>query len=148
MAPRLPTALLMQIAARSAEDRIVEALRAAGFDDVTLAQGRLMAGIDVEGTRIGVLAARAQVSKQTATALLAKLERAGYAERIPDLDDGRATLIRPTARTLEAIEHARRQEAEIEADWSAHLGPRRMKQLREALEMLREITDPYFTPME
>lgn len=90
MAPRLTTALLMQIAARSAEGRIMEAVRAAGFDDTTVAQGRLMAGIGVEGTRIGVLAARAQVSKQTATALVAKLERAGYAERIR-IQDGRAT---------------------------------------------------------
>jgi hypothetical protein len=27
--------------------------------------------------------------------------------------------------------------------WTAHLGERRMRQLREALSLLREITDPY-----
>ena len=31
----------------------------------------------------------------------------------------------------------------IEQEWTQHLGVRRMRQLREALELLREITDPY-----
>ncbi len=31
----------------------------------------------------------------------------------------------------------------IEAEWTAHLGTRRMGQLRDALTRLREITDPY-----
>ena len=35
------------------------------------------------------------------------------------------------------------EEQRIEAEWTAHLGKRRMAQLREALTMLREITDPY-----
>ncbi|MEU6255134.1 hypothetical protein [Streptomyces sp. NPDC047043] len=33
--------------------------------------------------------------------------------------------------------------AEVEKEWQAHLGKRRMKQLREALTLLREITDPW-----
>jgi DNA-binding MarR family transcriptional regulator len=55
----------------------------AGFDDMTIAQGRLMMGIDTEGTRLSVLADRAQIGKQTATALVDQLERAGYVERVP-----------------------------------------------------------------
>jgi hypothetical protein len=38
---------------------------------------------------------------------------------------------------------ARQEEAQIDAEWTAHLGRRRMGHLREALELLREITDPY-----
>lgn len=33
--------------------------------------------------------------------------------------------------------------AEVEKEWKEHLGKRRMKQLREALTLLREITDPW-----
>ena len=33
--------------------------------------------------------------------------------------------------------------AEVEARWTAHLGKRRMDQLRDTLARLREITDPY-----
>jgi hypothetical protein len=33
--------------------------------------------------------------------------------------------------------------AAVEKEWTDHLGPRRMAQLRDALTRLREITDPY-----
>jgi hypothetical protein len=32
---------------------------------------------------------------------------------------------------------------EVEKEWEEHLGKRRMGQLREALTLLREITDPW-----
>ena len=138
-----PTSLLMFIAARAAADRIFTAVHDAGFDDVTLAQSRLMMGIDPGGTRLSVLAERAQIAKQTATALVDRLERAGYVERVPDPTDGRARLVRVTPRAEEALPIARAEEARIEAEWQAHLGVGRMEQLRDALTALREITDPY-----
>jgi DNA-binding MarR family transcriptional regulator len=140
---QLPTSLLMFIAQRYAEGRIYHAIRAAGFDDFTIAQGRLAMGIDPEGTRLTVLADRAHVAKQTATALVDSLERSGYVERVPDPLDGRARLVRITARGREVIPVARANEQAIEQEWTAYLGPRRMRQLREALELLRAVTDPY-----
>ena len=139
----LPSSLLMFIAARAAGDRIFRAMHDAGFDDVTIAQGRLLMGLDPGGTRLGTLAERAQVAKQTATALVDRLERAGYVERVPDPSDGRARLVRLTPRAQDALPIARAEEDRIEAEWRAHLGPERMDQLREALTSLREITDPY-----
>lgn len=50
-------------------------------------------------------------------------------------------------RGLQAIPVARAEEAAIEAEWTQHLGRRRMAQLHEALARLREITDPYDSPM-
>ena len=143
MPRELPTSLLMFIAHRTAENRIYEAVTAQGYDDVTIAQSRLLMGIDENGTRISVLADRAQVAKQTATALVDRLETAGYVERVPDATDGRARLVRLTPRAKEAIPIARAEEQRIEEEWEAHLGTRRMQQLREALTMLRQITDPY-----
>lgn len=143
MTRQLPTNLLMFIAARAASDQIFDAVQQAGFDDVTIAQSRLSMGIDPEGTRVSVLAERAQVAKQTATALVDKLERAGYVERVPDPTDGRARLVRMTSRGQAVIPVARAEEARIEAEWEAHLGPRRMAQLRDALVALRDLTDPY-----
>ena len=143
MSRELPASLLMFIAARSAGNRIFEALQRAGFEDLTIAQSRLMMGLDPEGTRLSVLADRAQIAKQTATALVDRLERAGYVERVPDPSDGRARLVRMTARAGAVVPLARAEEDRIEAEWREHLGPRRMQQLREALTALREITDPY-----
>ena len=146
MTRELPASLLMHIAARSAEFRIHDAVAEAGFTDVTLAQGRLVAGLDPGGTRLSVLAERAGVAKQTATALVDRLESAGYVERVPDPADGRARLVQLTRRGEQVIPVARAEEQRIEDEWAGHLGPRRMRQLREALTMLRAITDPYLEP--
>lgn len=141
MTRRLPTSLLMHIVARYAEVRIFQTVSGTGFADVTIAQSRLLMGIDEDGTRLSVLAERANVAKQTATALVDKLERSGYVERVPDPTDGRARLVRLTSRARAALPVARAEEERIEAEWEAHLGPRRAAQLRDALERLREITD-------
>ena len=53
------------------------------------------------------------------------------------------TLARLTPRALELLPIARAEEARIEREWTEHLGDRRMRQLREALSLLREVTDPY-----
>jgi DNA-binding MarR family transcriptional regulator len=139
----MPASLLMFIASRSAANRIFEALQEHGFDNATIAQSRLLMGIDPDGTRLSVLAERAQIAKQTATALVDKLERAGYVERVADPTDGRARLVRMTARAKSLIPYARAEEERIEEEWRAHLGTERMQQLREALTELRGITDPY-----
>jgi len=143
MPRELPTSVLMFIASRAAAERIFAAVQAAGYTDATIAQGRLMMGIDPEGTRLSVLAERALIAKQTATALVDRLERAGYVERVPDPSDGRARLVRMTARAESVLPIARAEEARIEAEWRAHLGDERMDQLRQALTALRTITDPY-----
>jgi DNA-binding MarR family transcriptional regulator len=145
MADELNTAVLMFIAYRTAENRIVAAVRRAGFSDFTLAQARIAARIGPDGTRLTDLAEQAQVAKQTATALVDRLERAGYVERVVDPRDARARLVRISARGAEVIPVARAEEAKIEAEWTEHLGPTRMAQLREALTLLRELTDPYRT---
>jgi len=143
MTRELPSSLLMFIAARGAAERIFRAVHDAGFEDVTIAQSRLLMGIDEQGTRLSVLADRAQIAKQTATALVDKLERAGYVERVPDPSDGRARLVRMTPRAEAALPAARAEEERIEAEWRALLGRELMDHLRTALTTLRGATDPY-----
>jgi DNA-binding MarR family transcriptional regulator len=135
--------LLMFIASRDVESRVVAAMRRAGIDDITLAQARVAARVGPHGTRLTDLAEQAQVTKQTATALVDRLEAAGYVERVPDPTDGRARLVRLTEKAAALLPIARAEEAQIEREWEAHLGPRRMRALRESLTLLREITDPY-----
>jgi DNA-binding MarR family transcriptional regulator len=135
--------LLCFIAARAMEARVLDALAAAGFDDVTLAQGRLVARIGPKGTRVTNLAEQARVTKQTAGFLVNQLERAGYVRRVPDPADARARLVQIAPRGEAAIAVARVVEAEVEAEWTRHLGKHAANQLRRALTRLREITDPY-----
>ena len=128
---------------RALEARLFAALAAAGFDDITLAQGRIAARIAPGGTRLTALAEQALVTKQTTGHLVDQLERAGYVRRVPDPTDARARLVQMAERGREVVAVARRVEAEVEAEWTAHLGEEATAQLRAALERLREITDPY-----
>ena len=135
--------LLCYIASRAMETRVFEALAAAGFDDVTTAQGRLFARIGPKGTRVTDLAEQARITKQTAGFLIDQLQRAGYVRRVPDPADARARLVQIAPRGEAAVAVARVAEAEVEAEWTRHLGKQGASQLRRALTRLREITDPY-----
>jgi DNA-binding MarR family transcriptional regulator len=139
----LNTGLLLYIPYRSLENRVFDALAKAGYDDITVAQMKILQRIGPDGTRLTDLAEQAQVTKQTAGFLVDQLERAGWVERVPDPTDKRARLVRIAARGKQAIPIADAAVAEVEAEWEAHLGARRMAQLRRTLTRLREITDPY-----
>ena len=128
---------------RAMEARVLAAVAAAGHGGVTPAQGRIAARIGPRGTRLTDLAEQALVTKQTAGHLVDQLERAGYVRRAPDPTDARARLVQMAPRGLEVVAIARRVEAEVEAEWAAHLGEEAAAQLRAALTRLREITDPY-----
>lgn len=135
--------LLMFIAYRYAENRIMQAMVEAGFDDLTLAQARVFARLGPDGARLGELAEQAQITKQSAQFLVDHLEQAGYVERVPDQRDARARLIRIAAKGERAQQRARAIELELVAEWSDHLGADRMRTLQELLTDLREIVDPY-----
>lgn len=140
---QLHPALLMFIAWRHLEQRVIAAVEEDGFDDITLAQARLAARIAEGGSRLTDLAEQAQITKQSAGFLVDQLEKAGYVERVPDPSDARARLIRFAERGYAVQRRARKEEAVVLAEWERHLGPRRMAALQEALTSLREITDPY-----
>lgn len=128
---------------RAMEARVLARLVAAGFDDLTLAQARIVARIGPAGTRLTDLAEQALVTKQTAGHLVDKLEEAGYVRRVPDPTDARARLVQIAERGEAAVAVARSEEVEIEAEWTAHLGERATDQLHDTLTRLREITDPW-----
>lgn len=86
------------------------ASRLASFD-VPFAQARLLALLDELGpARVSVLAEADHCSQPTMTTALQRLESAGWAQRVPDPSDARASLLSltPAGRdTLEAIRSAR-----------------------------------------
>ncbi len=135
--------VLVFIAGRAMESRVLEAIHAAGHTDITMAQARVAARTGPNGTRLTDLAQQAQIAKQTATALVDRLEQGGYVERVVDPADARSRIVRIADRGRELLPVAQAEEAKVEAEWASHLGERRMRQLREALTMLREICDPY-----
>ena len=120
----------------------MEALAAAGADDITLAQSRLMQRLDPRGMRLTDLAEQARVTKQTAGALVDQLERAGYVVRTPDPSDARARLVTLSDKGLALCRTAAAEVARVEDQWREFLGDKKFQQMNDALLALREITDP------
>jgi DNA-binding MarR family transcriptional regulator len=105
--------------ARLMVEELARRLEADGFGEVQPAYHGLFENIDPGGTRLTELAARAEMTHQSMSELVATLERRGWVERRPDPSDGRARLVcltpegrRLTARGLHHIN-------EIEAAWQA-----------------------------
>jgi DNA-binding MarR family transcriptional regulator len=139
----LNVGVLLFLPYRAMETRVFEGLAAAGFDDFTPAQARVFQRIAPGGSRLTDLAVQAGITKQSVGFLVDQLESAGYVERVPDPEDGRARLVRIAERGARSVEASRGIVAQVEAEWTAHLGEERMAQLRAILTDLREITDPW-----
>ena len=96
---------------------LVERLHTAGYTDVTPAWQAVFENIDRNGTRLTVLAARAEMTHPSMSELVNLLERRGYVERRPDPSDGRARLVYLTQQGRQAVRAALAAIAEIETDW-------------------------------
>jgi len=135
--------VLLFVANRALEQRAFDAVVAAGFTDITPAQARVAARVGPEGTRVSDLAEQARVTKQSAAFLIEQLEAAGYVERVPDLTDGRARLVRLTTRAHQVVQAANAEVERVLAEWSDHVGEQRLRQMHATLRDLRELTDPW-----
>jgi DNA-binding MarR family transcriptional regulator len=112
---------------------MLEQLHRHGFDDLDFAHLTVFQYPGPQGTRPSELAARLRISKQALNYLLGQLERLGYLERRRDPDDHRSKRIAITPRGIAAGHVIREAVAEVEADWTHRLGPKRFAQLRTIL---------------
>ena len=87
-----------------------------GFAEVRPAYGSILVPLfEEDGLRMGQLAQRARLSKQTMTTMVRLLERAGLVERERDAHDGRAFRIHLTERAREFQPVAEEVLAELDA---------------------------------
>ena len=119
-------------------DQMYAGVVAAGFDDLSAAHIGLWRYPGLEGVRPSQLADRAGITKQSVNDLLGHLEEHGYLVRAPDSADGRARVIRLTAkgRRIEQTIYAEAGAAQLRIE--EILGPRRFAQLHSSLELLSE----------
>jgi DNA-binding MarR family transcriptional regulator len=119
-------------------DQMYAGVVAAGFDDLNAAHIGLWCYPGLEGVRPSRLADRAGITKQSVNDLLGHLEEHGYLVRVPDSADGRARVIRLTAkgRKIEQTIYAEAGAAQLRIE--EILGPRRFAQLHSSLELLSE----------
>jgi DNA-binding MarR family transcriptional regulator len=119
---------------------LFEGYRQRGETGLRPKHGAVIANIDPQGTRPSILAERAGMTRPAMGELIDELEALGYVKRVPDPDDRRAKLIKPTAKTLARQSLAREVSAEIEAAYVTSLGTQRHRQLRRALLDLIELS--------
>jgi DNA-binding MarR family transcriptional regulator len=121
-----------------AADLVVE-LEERGWPDLRASQAALLLNVDRRfGTRLTELARRAGVTKQAMMVVVDELEVRGLVRRTPDPEDGRAKVVRLTARGRTLAAECRRAVAAVEARARRTLGGRRYESLRETLDLLLE----------
>jgi DNA-binding MarR family transcriptional regulator len=113
---------------------------AAGYPDVRPSYGSILVPLfEEDGLRMGELAARARLSKQTMTTMVRLLERDGLVERRPDASDGRAWLVFLTGRARGFRPVAEAALADLDRLVVRTLSARGRTELREALRSLAEL---------
>jgi DNA-binding MarR family transcriptional regulator len=128
---------LLQEAQRALADELLQNLAERGYTDVRAGHAAVFMHIDRRaGTRLTELARRARMTKQGMMLLVDDLEERGYVRRVPDEEDGRAKVVRLTARGRRYVAEARRAVNAVEARARRLLGDRRYEALRSALEDL------------
>jgi DNA-binding MarR family transcriptional regulator len=112
------------------------AFAAAGLDGIRPAQSVALVPLAAGGLHASDLADRLRVSRQAVAQAVAALERHGYVTRGPDPLDARARIIELTPRGRQALGVMRSNALDLEKRWEQVLGPQRLGELRETLQML------------
>jgi DNA-binding MarR family transcriptional regulator len=109
--------------------------QAAGWGDVRPSYGSILVPLfEEDGLRMGELARRARLSKQTMTTMVRVLEREQLVRREHDPADGRASRIVLTAKARRFEPIAERTLAELGALAREQLGERRLAALKRDLK--------------
>ncbi|HET6873165.1 MAG TPA: MarR family transcriptional regulator [Acidimicrobiales bacterium] len=130
---------MMRVVWQWVRDQMYAGVVAAGYDDLTAAHVGLWRYPGLDGLRPTEIADHAGITKQSVNDLLGHLERQGYLTRLPDPADGRARVIRLTAkgRRLQQTIYAEAKAAQTRI--SEILGPKRFDQLHSSLELLSDL---------
>jgi DNA-binding MarR family transcriptional regulator len=113
---------------------------AAGYPEIRGSFGSVLVPLfEQDGRRIGELAQVARLSKQSLTGLVAACELAGLVERRRDAADGRAMVVRLTARGRRFQTVAEQILDDLDRDLRDALGQRKHDALRTALKGVMEL---------
>ena len=130
---------LLAVASRRWNSQLEALFTARGFPEVRASYGALLVPLfEEDGLRMGDLAQRARLSKQTVTTMARLLERDGLIERTQDATDKRATIIRLSVRGRKLRPVAEAVRAEMERALVKRLTRGGVDDLRAALTELAD----------
>lgn len=141
-AKRASTAQLLFKAARLLNDEALSRVRArSGERRLRASHTTLLPHIDLEGTRLTVLADKLGVTKQAAGQLVEELEQMGVLERVDDPTDGRAKLIRFSKAGRRGLLDGLGVLRELEQELAQRVGRTRMRALHDALGQIIDLLE-------
>lgn len=129
---------LMLFALRALTTQLLAELHARGHKALRITHSALLGNLDLEGTRINVLAERAGMTKQAMGQLLVDLEKLGYVEIRVDPTDKRAKIVSFTEYGWQIMLDTMEVICEFEAEYEAVLGKEGIQILRKALVLILE----------
>jgi DNA-binding MarR family transcriptional regulator len=131
---------LLAKASQRWNELLQERFAEAGFPEVKASYGSVLIPLfEEDGLRIGEVARRARLSKQTMTTMVRLCERDELVERRPDPDDGRATRVHLTAKARRFEPRAEDVLAALEREVGSLLTRRERDGLRRALAELQRL---------
>jgi DNA-binding MarR family transcriptional regulator len=131
---------LLAKASQRWNELLAERFAEAGYGDVRPAYGSVLLPLfEEDGLRMGELARRARLSKQTMTDLVRRLEREELVERRADPADARASVIFLTARSRAFEPVAAGVLAELDRLVRARLDVEQVEELKTALRELLQL---------
>jgi DNA-binding MarR family transcriptional regulator len=133
---------LLAKASQRWNELLQEAFAREGFPEVRASYGSVLLPLfEEDGLRMGEVAGRARLSKQTMTTMVRLAERDGLVERRSDPADGRATRVHLTAKGLRFKPVAERVLADLDEIAREALGERTLSGTARALAKLAELGD-------
>ena len=128
---------LLAKASQRWNEQLQQAFAEAGYPEVRASYGSVLIPLlEEDGLRMGEIARRARLSKQTMTTMVRLCERDGLVERRPDPDDRRATRVHLTPKARDFQPAAERVLARLERAAKRSLGEQRLTELRRSLKEL------------
>jgi len=139
-ATRADLGFLLAKASQRWNEVLYAAFCRAGYPEVRPAYGSILLPLfEADGLRLGELARRARLSKQTMTTMVRVMEARGLIERRPDPADQRAGRIYLTERARQFQAVAEQVLRDLDALVAARLSPEQLGSLRQALAVLVDL---------
>ncbi|MGZ8598235.1 MAG: MarR family winged helix-turn-helix transcriptional regulator [Actinomycetota bacterium] len=139
MTPDPDLTSMLLAAQRALATALAVSMSERGFDDVRPGHGAVLLHVDRRtGSRLGELAGRAGITKQSMMQVIDDLEARGYVRRTPDPDDARAKLVTLTPQGRRCATEFRRAVRVLETRTRRRLGDRTDEALRSALAVLAD----------
>jgi DNA-binding MarR family transcriptional regulator len=137
---RASLGFLLAKASQRWNELLAERFREAGFPEVRPAYGSVLVPLfEEDALRIGELARRSRLAKQTMTTMVRLCERDGLVRREGDHEDRRATRVLLTPRARALLPVAAAVTAELEARVAAAVDPSHLLTLKDALRGVIEL---------